>query len=122
MAGGNLSLRQKMINLIFNLHFDVSIEYAEVLSSFCLINEKFVESNTAASARNLAFMEGLDAKVDEQPEKYKPLKAQADQIDQLASNFNNYITDLKSKMVNGLDDAKDYETMDKGDFLDEYFL
>ena len=66
-------------------------------------------------------MEGLDAKVDEQPEKYKPLKAQADQIDQLASKFNNYITDLKAKMVNGLDDAKDYETMDKGD-LDEYFF
>lgn len=94
----------------------------EVLSAFGLMNEKFVESNSAASARNLAFMEGLDAKVEEQPAKYRPLKAQADQIDQLASSFNNYITDLKAKMVNGLDDAKDYETMDKGDFLDEYFF
>ena len=124
MAGGNLSPRQKMINLMYLIFISMlALNMSkEVLSAFGLMNEKFVESNTAASARNLAFMEGLDAKVEEQPAKYRPLKAQADQIEQLASNFNNYIIDLKSQMVSGLEDDKDYETMDKGDFLDEYFF
>ena len=124
MAGGNLSPRQKMINLMYLIFISMlALNMSkEVLSAFGLMNEKFVESNTAASARNLAFMEGLDAKVEEQPAKYKPLKAQADQIEQLASNFNTYIADLKSQMVSDLEDDKDYETMDKGDFLDEYFF
>ena len=116
MAGGNLSPRQKMINLMYLIFISMlALNMSkEVLSAFGLMNEKFVESNSAASARNLAFMEGLDAKVEEQPAKYRPLKAQADQIEQLASNFNNYIADLKSQMVSGLEDAKTMKLWTKG--------
>jgi len=95
----------------------------EVLSAFGLMNEKLTESNTAASERNSAFMQGLAEKVDEQPEKYRPLKAQADQIDVLANNFNSYIDGLKTQMTAKYkDNPNDYEIMDKGDFLDEHFF
>lgn len=94
----------------------------EVLSAFGLMNEKLTESNQATSERNAAFMQGLAEKVDEQPAKYRPLKAQADQVDVLANNFNAYLEELKGKMTAGLEDPTDYEIMDKGDFLDNYFF
>lgn len=124
MAGGKLSARQKMINLMYLIFIAMlALNMSkEVLSAFGLMNEKLVESNEAATERNSAFMQGLADKVDEQPAKYKPLKAKADQIDQLANDFNSYISDLKSQMTAKLEDPTDYEVMDKGDFLDNYFF
>jgi gliding motility-associated protein GldM len=124
MAGGKLSARQKMINLMY-LVFIAMLALnmsKEVLSAFGLMNEKLTESNQATSERNDAFMQGLAEKVSEQPAKYQPLKAQADQISTLANNFNAYLTELKGQMTSTVDDPQDYEIMDKGDFLDEYFF
>ncbi|MBT8304055.1 MAG: gliding motility protein GldM [Bacteroidia bacterium] len=124
MAGGKLSARQKMINLMY-LVFIAMLALnmsKEVLSAFGLMNEKFSESNEAATERNTQFMEGLAEKVEEQPAKYQPLKAQADQISVLATNFNAYLTDLKTKMTSTVEDPEDYEIMDKGDFLDQHFF
>ena len=125
MASGKLSPRQKMINLMYLIFIAMlALNMSkEVLSAFGLMNEKLTESNTAAAERNSAFMQGLAEKVDEQPDKYRPLKAQADQIDVLANNFNSYIDGLKAKMTEKYkDDPNDYEIMDKGDFLDEHFF
>ncbi len=124
MAGGKLSARQKMINLMYLIFIAMlALNMSkEVLSAFGLMNEKLTESNEAATERNDAFMQGLAEKVSEQPAKYQPLKAQADQISTLANDFNSYIVDLKGKMTATVDDPKDYEVMDKGDFLDEYFF
>src|SRR5690606_1764796 len=124
MAGGNLSPRQKMINLMYLIFIAMlALNMSkEVLSAFGLMNEKLTESNQATSERNAAFMQGLAEKVDEQPAKYRPLKAQADQVDVLANNFNAYLEELKGKMTAGLEDPTDYEIMDKGDFLDNYFF
>ena len=124
MAGGKLSARQKMINLMY-LVFIAMLALnmsKEVLSAFGLMNEKLVESNEAATERNEAFMQGLAEKVEEQPAKYQPLKRDADQISELANDFNSYIVDLKGKMTATVEDPKDYEIMDKGDFLDNYFF
>ncbi|MFL0354327.1 gliding motility protein GldM [Xanthomarina sp. GH4-25] len=124
MAGGKLSARQKMINLMY-LVFIAMLALnmsKEVLSAFGLMNEKLTESNEATTDRNEAFMQGLAEKVSEQPAKYQPLKAQADQISALASNFNAYLVDLKGKMTATVDDPQDYEIMDKGDFLDNHFF
>src|SRR5690606_41737063 len=96
MAGGKLSARQKMINLMY-LVFIAMLALnmsKEVLSAFGLMNEKLTESNQAASERNEAFMQGLAEKVSEQPAKYQPLKAQADQISTLANNFNSYLEEI----------------------------
>ena len=53
MAGGNLSPRQKMINLMYLIFISMlALNMSkEVLSAFGLMNEKFVESNTAANAK-----------------------------------------------------------------------
>ena len=124
MAGGKLSARQKMINLMY-LVFIAMLALnmsKEVLSAFGLMNEKLTESNELASERNSAFMQGLAEKVSEQPAKYQPLKAQADQISILANDFNSYVENLKVQMTATVDNPQDYEIMDKGDFLDEYFF
>lgn len=124
MAGGKLSARQKMINLMY-LVFIAMLALnmsKEVLSAFGLMNEKLTESNQAASERNEAFMQGLAEKVSEQPAKYQPLKAQADQINTLANSFNSYLEELKGKMTATVNDPQDYEVMDKGDYLDNNFF
>ncbi|GAA4236945.1 gliding motility protein GldM [Postechiella marina] len=94
----------------------------EVLSAFGLMNEKLTVSNEATEARNASFVASLDVKAEDQPEKYKPLKAKADQIDVLAHKFDAYLEDLKSKMTAKVEDPTDYEIMDKGDYLDQNFF
>ncbi len=124
MAGGKLSARQKMINLMYLIFIAMlALNMSkEVLSAFGLMNEKLVESNEATTDRNQAFMAGLAEKVSEQPAKYQPLKAQADQIDVLSNDFNSYLSDLKGQMTATVEDPQDYEVMDKGDFLDNHFF
>lgn len=124
MAGGKLSPRQKMINLMYLIFIAMlALNMSkEVLSAFGLMNEKLMESNEAIEARNNAFVDNLAEKAKDQPEKYKPLKAKADQIDKLAHDFNSYLSELKGKMTAGLDDVTDYEIMDKGDYLDKNFF
>ena len=124
MAGAKLSARQKMINLMYLIFIAMlALNMSkEVLSAFGLMNEKLTESNEATTERNLAFMASLEQQAIDQPDKYKPLKAQADQISTLANEFNNYLSDLKSKMNATVEDPQDYEIMDKGDYLDENFF
>ncbi len=124
MAGGNLSPRQKMINLMYLIFIAMlALNMSkEVLSAFGLMNEKLTESNEAAKSRNSNFMANLDQKAEDQPEKYVSLKSKAQQIDALAANFDKYLDELKGNMVAKLDDPTDYEVMDKGDYLDENFF
>ena len=124
MAGGKLSARQKMINLMYLIFIAMlALNMSkEVLSAFGLMNERLTESNKAATERNTAFMDGLATKATDQPEKYKPLKDQADQISQLANDFNSYLETLKGNMTSKLDDPTDYEIMDKSDYLDNLFF
>ena len=124
MAGNNLSPRQKMINLMYLIFIAMlALNMSkEVLSAFGLMNEKLTESNEAAETRNHSFVASLDLKAEGQPEKYKPLKAKANEIDKLAHDFDAYLEDLKGKMTAQLDDPTDYEIMDKGDYLDKNFF
>ena len=124
MAGGNLSPRQKMINLMYLIFIAMlALNMSkEVLSAFGLMNEKLTISNQATEERNASFVASLDQKASDQPEKYEPLKSKADQIDKLAHEFDSYLEDLKGKMTAKIEDPTDYEIMDKGDFLDENFF
>ncbi len=124
MAGGKLSARQKMINLMYLIFIAMlALNMSkEVLSAFGLMNEKLTDSNEAATVRNQQFFAGLEQQAQDQPEKYKPLRDQAAQISGLANSFNSYIEDLKGQMTAKLEDPTDYEVMDKGDFLDEHFF
>ncbi|WP_346880858.1 gliding motility protein GldM [uncultured Algibacter sp.] len=124
MAGGNLSPRQKMINLMYLIFIAMlALNMSkEVLSAFGLMNEKLTESNEATEARNANFVASLDVKASESPEKYESLKDKAGKIDELAHNFDSYLSELKSKMTATVDDPKEYEIMDKGDYLDQHFF
>ncbi|ALJ04917.1 gliding motility protein GldM [Pseudalgibacter alginicilyticus] len=123
MAGGNLSPRQKMINLMYLIFIAMlALNMSkEVLSAFGLMNEKLTESNQAASMRNETFMASLGVKAEES-ENYKELKSKADQIHVLASEFDSYLSDLKGKMTAKIENPRDYEIMDKGDYLDTNFF
>jgi len=124
MAGGKLSARQKMINLMYLIFIAMlALNMSkEVLSAFGLMNERLTDSNTAATARNSAFMDGLAQKANDQPAKYEPLAEKAKNISSLANDFNSYLDNLKGEMVATVDDPSEYEIMDKGDFLDENFF
>jgi len=124
MAGGQLSARQKMINLMYLIFIAMlALNMSkEVLSAFGLMNERLTDSNETATTRNMAFMDGLDEKANDQPEKYKELKEHADQISNYANVFNAYLEELKGKMMATVDNPTDYEIMDKGDYLDQNFF
>ena len=124
MAGGKLSARQKRINLMYLIFIAMlALNMSkEVLSAFGLMNEKLVDSNQAAAQRNTDFFAGLEQQALEQPDKFRPLLNQATQVQSLANDLNTYIADLKGQMTSALDDPQDYEIMDKGDFLDNYFF
>lgn len=124
MAGGKLSPRQKMINLMYLIFIAMlALNMSkEVLSAFGLMNEKLTTSNEVTEARNTSFVASLEQKAADQPEKYEPLKAKASQIDKLAKDFDSYLKDLKGKMTAKIEDPTDYEIMDKGDYLDQNFF
>lgn len=94
----------------------------EVLQAFGMMDEKLTASNTAAIARNKAAYEDLALKAVEQSEKYGDEKEKADKIQQLSSDYYNYIEELKNTMKSTVDDPTDYETMDKGKYLDDNFF
>ncbi|OUR94362.1 gliding motility protein GldM [Flavobacteriales bacterium 34_180_T64] len=120
MAGGKLSARQKMINLMYLIFIAMlALNMSkEVLSAFGLMNEKLTKSNEAATVRNSQFFAGLEQQAQDNNLKYGPLRDQAAQISGYANAFNTYLTDLKSQMTAKVEDPTDYEIMDKGDFLD----
>ncbi|WP_194765640.1 gliding motility protein GldM [Tamlana sp. I1] len=124
MAGGNLSPRQKMINLMYLIFIAMlALNMSkEVLSAFGLMNEKLTKSNATSTVQNNSFMANLDQKATDQPEKYEPLKQKAAKIDALAKEFDAYLDKLKGDMTAKIDDPTDYEIMDKGDYLDQYFF
>ena len=124
MAGGKLSARQKMINLMYLIFIAMlALNMSkEVLSAFGLMNEKLTDSNTAATQRNTDFFANLELQATEQPAKFKPLLDQATQVKSLASDLGTYIANLKTNMTATVDNPQDYEIMDKGDYLDELWF
>ncbi|GGD86272.1 gliding motility protein GldM [Planktosalinus lacus] len=98
----------------------------EVLSAFGLMNERLTEANMSAEQRNSAYMAGLAEKATEQPEKYVPLKAKADEITALSADFDAYIesikTDLKATVKDDDMSTRNYEVMDKPDYLNQTFF
>ncbi len=124
MAGGKLSPRQKMINLMYLIFIAMlALNMSkEVLSAFGLLNEKLEASNIKTTENNLAFLNGLETKAAENNEKFGPLLEDARKIKQLSQEYYDYLEALKNKMTEEVDDPKDYQVMDKTDFLDQRFF
>ena len=126
MAGGNLSPRQKMINLMY-LVFIAMLALnmsKEVLSAFGLLNTKLTIANTATQSRNEAFYASLAIKAKDQPEQYAAVKAKADQAVVITDKLDSYLVNLKSEMMKTVkaDDFDNYEVQDQPDFLDTKFF
>ncbi|MEN8186926.1 MAG: gliding motility protein GldM [Bacteroidota bacterium] len=124
MAAGNLSPRQKMINLMYLIFIAMlALNMSkEVLQAFGLMDEKLAASNEAATVRNTNSYENLDLKAVEQKEKYSDEKIKADKIKKLSGDYYNYIEELKNTMKATVKDPTDYETMDRGKYLDDHFF
>ncbi len=122
MAGGKLSPRQKMINLMYLVFISMLAMNMskEVLSAFGLMNERLEQANISASERNAAFMAGLVEKVSENPERYSDMKQKADQISNLSNELDVHIEELKTFLMSNVKPGNEdnYEVMDKPDYLD----
>ncbi len=124
MAGGKLSPRQKMINLMY-LVFIAMLALnmsKEVLSAFGLLNEKISDANVATSQRNSAFMDGLAVKAADEPDQYAAVAAKAKEISNISDELDTYIASLKSRSMEKIKDPTDYEVMDKPDFFNNLFF
>jgi gliding motility-associated protein GldM len=124
MAGGKMSARQKMINLMY-LVFIAMLAMnmsKEVLSAFGFMNEKLTENNISTTEKNNEAYANLATKASEQAAKFGKLNEQANEIKKYSNDFYGYLGDLKTKMTTDLEDKSDYESMDKTDFLDTYFF
>ncbi len=124
MAGGKQSPRQKMINLMYLIFIAMLAMNMskEVLSAFGLMNEKLSDANQRATDQNTKAYANLATKAAEQAKQYGEAKEKTDALKSKADDFYAYLEDLKGKMTSDLKDKKDYETMDKSKFLDEYFF
>jgi len=123
MAGGKLSARQKMINLMYLVFIAMlAMQMSkEVLTAFGFMNDKFIAANVTATQLNNDAYAGLADKVGEQAEKYGPLNQKAIKIKTLSSDLYNHIEDIKTKVLGDFEDPTNYEGMDKSDYLDLYF-
>ena len=124
MAGGKQTPRQKMINLMY-LVFIAMLALnmsKEVLAAFGTMNERFTSENAKTIESNEAFLASLAVKKGEDPAKYEALYAKAEEIKKLSQEYYNYIEGIKTEMTADVKDPKDYQVMDKADYLDTKFF
>ncbi|MFT6748139.1 MAG: gliding motility-associated protein GldM [Flavobacterium sp.] len=125
MAGGKLTPRQKMINLMY-LVFIAMLALnmsKEVLSAFGLMNEKFEAANTSAVATNESMLAALNKKGEEDP-RFAEAANNAKQVASISKDFFAYLGTLKSDATEGIEIDEEtgklpYEEMDKGATIDE---
>ena len=124
MAGGKLSPRQKMINLMY-LVFIAMLAMnmsKQVLSAFGFMNEKLADSNMTADTKNGATYANLAQKAQDQPEKFTDLNKSAQDIQALSIDFSSYVANMKEVLVKDVEDPTNYESMDGTDQGDSYFF
>jgi gliding motility-associated protein GldM len=129
MAGGKLTPRQKMINLMYlvfiaMLAMNVGIE---IISAFGIFNEKFESANAASTQTNQTLLMSLDTKAAEAKGDFVAAAATAHKIESITKEFDAYIATLKTDVLKGFTvDAETgklpYENMDKGDNVDNWFI
>jgi gliding motility-associated protein GldM len=125
MAGGKLTPRQKMINLMY-LVFIAMLALnmsKEVLSAFGLMNEKFDAANLSAESMNASMLQALDKKAGEDAH-FVQAAAEAKKVAEISKEFYEFIGTLKADATEGVEiDEKTgklpYESMDKGVAIDE---
>jgi len=131
MAGGKVSARQKMINLMYLVFIAMMAMNMskEVLSAFGLMETKFANANDATTERNGKLLADLETKGVENPAEFKVPAARAQQVKIATEKFYNYIESLKRELISKgkyeIDSETGklpFESMDKTDILDEMWF
>ncbi len=128
MAGGKLTPRQKMINLMY-LVFIAMLAMnmsKEVLSAFGLMNEKFEGANISSATTNEEMLKALDKKASESKGDFIAAAASAHKIEAVTKDFYAYVETLKKQVLEGVEVDPEtgklpYEAMDKGESIDNWF-
>ncbi len=125
MAGGKLTPRQKMINLMY-LVFIAMLALnmsKEVLSAFGLMNEKFEGVNKFSEQYNNSLLSQLETKAGDNPAQFAEPYTKSKKVASLSQSMYTYLSGLKNDITVGIERKPDgklpYEAMDKGDKIDE---
>ena len=107
MAGGKLTPRQKMINMMYLvltalLAMNVS---AEILNAFKTVNGSITNSNVMIDEKNQKVVKGLQAEAKNQPEKVAELMSMVTQVQSKSGDLTKYIQDLEAKLNKAEGDA-----------------
>ena len=110
MAGGKLSPRQKMINLMYLIFIAMLAMQMDkkVLSSFGFMKEKIEDANVASSTNIDNILSSLNTKATDQPDKFEGLNKKAQEINKLSEDLFVYMSALKDSI---LSDTEDYNTL-----------
>lgn len=127
MAGGKLTPRQKMINLMY-LVFIAMLALnmsKEVLSAFGLMDEKFEEVNAGAKKANEDMLKVLASKAEENAN-FKAALDQANRVKEISKTFYEYLETVKGEITKDfpLDEKTGklpYEAMDKSNIDEKWF-
>jgi gliding motility-associated protein GldM len=125
MAGGKLTPRQKMINLMY-LVFIAMLALnmsKEVLTAFGLMNEKFEGVNKFSEEYNTSLLGTLEQKAEDDPTRFKAPLDKANQVKAISKELYTYLGNIKTDVTKEFEREKDgklpYEAMDKGSYIDE---
>lgn len=127
MAGGKLTPRQKMINLMY-LVFIAMLALnmsKEVLSAFGLMNEKFEDVNKGAKKANEEMLAVLAAKASENAT-FKVALEEANQVKDASKKFYDYLETVKTDITKDFPVEEKtgklpYEAMDKSNIDEKWF-
>lgn len=111
MAGGNVSPRQKMINMMYLvltalLALNVS---AEILKAFHLVEVSMEKAGDNIESKNKTILASIDTYVDKNKsdEKGKVAQAAAKKVDKIATDAIKYVSDLKELLIKNAGGRKD---------------
>ena len=127
MAGGKLTPRQKMINLMY-LVFIAMLALnmsKEVLSAFGLMNEKFEATNSSAKSTNEQMLAALDAKAAEAKGEFSVAAGTAHKVEAATKKFYAFVESIKSELTKDIPLEENgklpYEAMDKSPIDEVWF-
>jgi len=109
MAGGKLTPRQKMINLMY-LVFIAMLALnmsKEVLTAFGLMNEKFESVNKFSEDYNKSLLGTLEQKAEDEPVRFKAPLNKAVEVQKISKELYTFLGTLKA------DVSKEFEKDEK---------
>ena len=127
MAGGKLTPRQKMINLMY-LVFIAMLALnmsKEVLTAFGNFNDKFSESNKLTEQSNATLLSALNTKAADEPAKYAEPARKAKEVAKISKDFVAFLETVKAEVTEGIEPDETgklpFESMDKSTIDEKWF-